>query len=1145
MSSSTNTIPSFHSILSNFQRCFVEDFMCLIANEPCIILVPLSSVGHCNHYMYLINYAKKTTKIKLGNNEFYVCHSSVYSNSDFGRIESGLISNLDVKDAIFSNKNSGVYMIPLVINDNNNVNETLVTWQHVLNGRRTGVQVWKHKGVFRDTFSLFENNKNNDDRLISILFNTVEEIYFDAVQMQHAEISFYRAKVKSKDKRIVDLNRLVLELKADVVPDSSVLDAFVNRIDSVYEKALVSCFHEFTSISEPIVDDTMVLMLIDEYKTKLPGHYNRMMEFLNFKTKSNELRNNHLTSDMVAYYDRIALTQFMVVTRIQNPQKLVHWASICQASNYCHDIISNNTGNLGSFFGYSVSYATFYRLINVWKGDINVNINNRCRTEDRLVAYMDNNQRSYARRFQREGVTTHCFTCTATLIKECLVEDLVVETILDSCMDDKSSITFVEQAVPSPLKMKQFEMISLFEDKYACLSELGLESFNGQHKIDTCGTRVLAYYNLANTCQILHMMKTQSSRYVFGSNEVKYCKHTPVRFQSDKMSLVMKKIFTMYRSDCFKGNCLKSFLYKSMTDWNKHSKTVAKILVPPVTDDDEVSNKGYGMALIKLLTLVGLLNYAVQPTETTDPSWILCDDIDEKLLYLCLDGMSINRHRSFKKSLSLLPMNFMKSYEQSIIFKKAIDQVIPIPGPLHMSFHMLQSIYIVFDKLLHVAQKCLHWKCIYPTKISNCFRLSNFMAVMLFEEVNRYFFLMFINDMEMKKDILLDDLVNSNIEKGPHLVAIAESFQLWMDGLIDNANVESRNDNITYLANYWNIMSVFIIYINAQRCGESVLMEQIENKFCAIFTLLEKNHYVDLCLDQIEYKYKQASHKSLHEIRMNICCRYHSRDDDAFHVLDETMENVNKWMKGLPLRPNIESWTYHTPNIVLAKRCNNFVKMQMKRSKVDTELSDLEHGYCNNTNSGLSVKKTTVPSYQKEKSRLYELLVMGLESGSNVFKKNVWMENIELLSTDLKGSNEETALNDNTDELDNMIDCILNDTNNDNGDGNEESIIEAVVEIAVEDTNNDSTSDCNKYGLCNIWKEGKLKMIKCDYVNRRKLEKIRTVRMNIFIEGIYNGVKDRETNNNNTNTSISRLRNLLNGNVQLQKTQGMHHYDRI
>ena len=77
MPSYANTIPSFHSILSNFQRCFVEDFMCLAANEPCIILVSLSSVGHCNHYMYLINYSKNTATIKVGNKEFYVCHCSV------------------------------------------------------------------------------------------------------------------------------------------------------------------------------------------------------------------------------------------------------------------------------------------------------------------------------------------------------------------------------------------------------------------------------------------------------------------------------------------------------------------------------------------------------------------------------------------------------------------------------------------------------------------------------------------------------------------------------------------------------------------------------------------------------------------------------------------------------------------------------------------------------------------------------------------------------------------------------------------------------------------------------------------------------------------------------------------------------------
>ena len=110
-------------------------------------------------------------------------------------------------------------------------------------------------------------------------------------------------------------------------------------------------------------------------------------------------------------------------------------------------------------------------------------------------------------------------------------------------------------------------------------------------------------------------------------------------------------------------------------------------------------------------------------------------------------------------------MNFTKSYEQSIIFKNEFDQVILILGPLYVPFRVLQSIYILFDKLLHVSQRCLHWKCTYPTKVSNRFRLNNFMAVMLFEEVNRHIFLMLMNDMDANNEALLHDLDNPNKEK--------------------------------------------------------------------------------------------------------------------------------------------------------------------------------------------------------------------------------------------------------------------------------------------------------------------------------------------------------------------------------------------
>ena len=49
--------------------------------------------------------------------------------------------------------------------------------------------------------------------------------------------------------------------------------------------------------------------------------------------------------------------------------------------------------------------------------------------------------------------------------------------------------------------------------------------------------------------------------------------------------------------------------------------------------------------------------------------------------------------------------------------------------------------------------------------------------------------------------------------------------------------------------------------MNAKKCGESLLMELIENNFCDIFALLDKNNYVDVCIAQKYSKHIQASHE--------------------------------------------------------------------------------------------------------------------------------------------------------------------------------------------------------------------------------------------------------------------------------------------
>jgi hypothetical protein len=59
----------------------------------------------------------------------------------------------------------------------------------------------------------------------------------------------------------------------------------------------------------------------------------------------------------------------------------------------------------------------------------------------------------------------------------------------------------------------------------------------------------------------------------------------------------------------------------------------------------------------------------------------------------------------------------------------------------------------------------------------------------------------------------------------------------------------------------------------------------------------------------------------------------------------------------------------------MAKRCDNFVKIQMKRSKVDTDNSSIQDGMLDVREKALNERKTHKPSYQIEKSRFFELFV--------------------------------------------------------------------------------------------------------------------------------------------------------------------------
>ena len=77
------------------------------------------------------------------------------------------------------------------------------------------------------------------------------------------------------------------------------------------------------------------------------------------------------------------------------------------------------------------------------------------------------------------------------------------------------------------------------------------------------------------------------------------------------------------------------------------------------------------------------------------------------------------------------------------------------------------------------------------------------------------------------------------------------------------------------------ITSEFKIQWSSLRCGDRVVMENIQNKWVDVHLLVDKQKYVENYLTSIENKYTGVDSTTLQEIRMNISCRYHTGCDSA------------------------------------------------------------------------------------------------------------------------------------------------------------------------------------------------------------------------------------------------------------------------
>ena len=68
----------------------------------------------------------------------------------------------------------------------------LLTWNQVLNGCVSGIQVWRQGSTYRDVSSNFHNARRNNENMKKLFGKLYEEIYGDRLQLFHIVSVYYR-----------------------------------------------------------------------------------------------------------------------------------------------------------------------------------------------------------------------------------------------------------------------------------------------------------------------------------------------------------------------------------------------------------------------------------------------------------------------------------------------------------------------------------------------------------------------------------------------------------------------------------------------------------------------------------------------------------------------------------------------------------------------------------------------------------------------------------------------------------------------------------------------------------------------------------------------------------------------------------------
>ena len=226
-----------------------------------------------------------------------------------------------------------------------------------------------------------------------------DKCFGDRIQAQLLVIALYQAKNKIKQSQMKKLISSIEHVQPILLYNGSFKE-LMNEIDNVFKKEMMNCYSSFNSITEPILSRTQVMKLVSKYKTSLPHHYKLMKEVLGFHLKENQKRNIHLHESN--YYDRLLFYQFLQQSRIRSCKHMPFWGMVAAADAYAKGD-GEKSIHTSVHSGYSTTISTFLSKTKQWRKDMPTKISHDLSNNKKFICCLDNNQKGYARKYQRDG----------------------------------------------------------------------------------------------------------------------------------------------------------------------------------------------------------------------------------------------------------------------------------------------------------------------------------------------------------------------------------------------------------------------------------------------------------------------------------------------------------------------------------------------------------------------------------------------------------------------------------------------------------------------------------------------------------------------------------------------------------------------